>query len=128
MKMQMIMMTVSNGEQKLFKDYNDVCNYINSIERRRPGGMVWRFIRRRYETLLPLFYHIPSLENFLTPKEKEAIEKEVGLIEIVKGNRNHITQFLFTSRLDLEPLKRDWCKDYCVDRGFKLCELVVENT
>ena len=126
--MTMIMITSTNGEQKLFKDYNDVCNHINNIERRKSGGMIWRFIRRKYETLLPLFYHTPSLEKFLTPKEKEAVEKEVGLIEIVKGNRKHVTQLLFTSRLDLEPLKRDWCKDYCAERGFKLCELVVEKT
>jgi hypothetical protein len=62
------MITSTNGEQKLFKDYNDVCNHINNIERRKSGGMIWRFIRRKYETLLPLFYHTPSLEKFLTPK------------------------------------------------------------
>lgn len=127
----MIKITPTNGVDRLFENYHQVCDYINSIEKRKslePGEKIWRFVRRRYETLYSMYYRNPSLKNFMTTKEKEAVEKELGLIEIVKGNREHITQLLFMNRLDVEPLKRDWCKDYCVDRGFKLSEWAMKKT
>jgi hypothetical protein len=130
-KMIMIKVTPTNGEDKLFENYHEVCEYINAIEKQKesePGEKIWRFIRHRHETFSSLYYRNPSLKNLLTAKEKEAVKKELGLIEIVKGNREHITQFLVTSRLDVEPLKRDWCKDYCVDRGFKLSEWAMKKT
>jgi hypothetical protein len=126
-KMTMIKIIQKDGKDKLFKNYNDTCEYINAIEKRKileSGPKIWSFIRRRYETLYSLYYRNPSLKDFLTSKEKEAIENEMGLVEIIKGNREHITQFLFTRRLDLEPLKRDWCKEYCIEHGFILSEWV----
>ena len=128
--MIIIKVTPTNGEDRLFENYHQVCDYINAIEKRKEsetGAKVWRFLRRRYETLSSMYYRNPSLKNFLTSKEKEAVDKEMGLLEIVKGNREHIIQLLFTSRLDVEPLKRDWCKDYCVERGFKLSEWSMNN-
>ena len=128
--MIMIQIIPTNGEHKIFQNYHQVCDYINTIEKRKilePGTKIWSFIRRRYETLSSLYYRNPSLKDFLTLKEKEAVEKEVGLIEIVKGNREHITQLLFTSRLDIEPLKRDWCKDYCMEHGFTHSEWVIKK-
>lgn len=127
----MIMITTANGEDRLFEDYHQVCSYINSIERRKISdseARIWSFTRYRHETLCSLYYRTPSLKNFLTAQEKEAVEKEMGLVEIVKGNRENITQLLVTNRIDVEPLKRDWCKDYCIDRGFKLSEWVIKKT
>ena len=52
--MTMIMITTTNGEDKLFQNYHQVCSYINSIERRKTidsGEKIWSFIRHRYETL-----------------------------------------------------------------------------
>ena len=127
----MIMITQINGEDKLFENYHQVCDYINAIERRKasePGEKVWRFMRRRYETLHSLYYRTPSLKNSLTRQEKEAVEKEMGLVEIIKGNREHITQLLVTNRIDVEPLKRDWCKDYCIDSGLNISEWAMKKT
>lgn len=127
----MIKVTPTNGEDRLFENYHQVCDYISSIEKRKEsetGSKIWRFIRHRYETLHSLYYRNPSLENFLTPKEKEAVDKEMGLVEIIKGNREHITQLLCTNRLDVEPLKRDWCKEYCIEHGFKHSEWVIKKT
>jgi hypothetical protein len=129
--MMMIKITTANGEDRFFENYHQVCSYINSIERRKipePNAKIWRFMRRRYETLYSLYYRTPSLKNALTRQEKEAVEKEMGLVEIIKGNREHITQLLVTNRMDVEPLKRDWCQDYCAECGLKLCELVMEKT
>lgn len=127
----MIMITTANGEDRLFEDYHQVCSYINSIERRKISNSearIWSFTRYRHETLCSLYYRTPSLKNILTAQEKEAVEKEMGLVEIVKGNRENITQLLVTNRIDVEPLKRDWCKDYCIDRGFKLSEWIIKKT
>jgi hypothetical protein len=129
--MIIIKIAPTNGKDRSFENYHQACSYINSIERRKTsesGEKIWSFTRYRYETLRSLYYRPPSLENILTSKEKEAVEKEMGLIEIIKGNREHITQLLVTNRMDVEPLKRDWCMDYCVERGFNLCELVMKKT
>ena len=129
--MIMIKVTPTNGEDRLFENYHQVCDYINAIEKRKesdPEEKIWRFLRRRYETLSSIYYRNPSLKNILTTQEKEAVEKEMGLVEIIKGNREHITQLLVTKRIDVEPLKRDWCIDYCAERGFKLSEWVMKKT
>ena len=128
--MKMIKVIPTTGEHKLFGNYHELCSYINNIERSKTletNAKIWSFIRRRYETLYSLYYRNPSLKDFLTLKEKEAVENEMGLVEIVKGNREHITQLLCTNRLDIEPLKRDWCKEYCIEHGFEHSEWVVEK-
>jgi len=120
-----IKITSDDGEHRLFMNYHQVCDYINAIEKRKAsesGEEMWSFIRRRYETLYSLYYRNPSLKDFLTLKEKEAVKKEMGLVEIVKGDREHIIQFLFRSCLDIEPLKRDWCREYCKTHGLALLE------
>jgi hypothetical protein len=126
-----IRIILTNGEHKLFTDHHQVCDYINAIEKRKAlesGERIWSFIRRRYKTLHSLYYSTPSLKDLLTLKEKEAVEKELGLVEIVKGNKEHITQFLFRSCLDIEPLKRDWCKEYCKAHGLTHLEFeLAEN-
>ena len=127
-----IKITLNNGERKSFRDYHQVCDYINVIERRKAlqsNEETWSFIRHRYETLYSLYYRNPSLKDFLTLKEREAVEKEMGLVEIVKGNRERTVQFLFRSYTDIEPLKRDWCKEYCKTHGLTLseCELMANN-
>jgi len=125
-----IKITLTDGEHKLFTNYHQVCDYINTIEKRKTlksEEKIWSFIRRRYETLYSLYYHNPSLKDFLTAKEKEAVEKEMGLIEIVKGNKEQMVQFLFRNCLDIEPLKREWCREYCKDHGLMLLEFELTS-
>jgi hypothetical protein len=124
----MIDITTPDGERKLFTDHHQSCEYIKSIEQKKiisdPKAKIWRFVRRPYETLSYLYYRTPSWKAFLTQKEREAVEKQSGIVEITKGNRDHITQIIFTKNLDLEPLKRDWCKEYCLEHGFEMSEWV----
>ena len=94
--MTMIQIIPTNGKHKLFKNYHDACEYINSIEKQKiseSGEKRWSFIRRRHETLYSLYYRNPSLKDFLTLKEKEAVENEMGLVEIVKGTGNTSPNF-----------------------------------
>jgi hypothetical protein len=129
--MIVIKITPTDGKERLFTDHHQVCNYIKNIEKQKilePGAKkIWSFIRHRYETFYSLYYRNPSFKDFLTQKEKEAVEKEMGLLEIVKGNSEDTTQILFTPDLDIEPLKRDWSKKYCIEHGFTYSEFVLKN-
>jgi len=127
-----IKITLNDGEHRSFTNYHQVCDYINAVEKKRTlesGEETWSFVRRRYETLYSMYYRNPSLKDFLTLKEREAVEKEMGLVEIVKGDRENIIQFLFRSCLDIEPLKRDWCREYCKTHELILSEfrLISDN-
>ena len=129
--MTMIKISTTNGESKLLQNYDQACDYINRIERRKAsetGEIGWIFTRRRYETLSSLYYRTPQLaRDFFTSKEKEAIQKEIGLIEILKGGKENFTQILSNFKLDVEPLKRNWCQEYCKEHGFEICELVEKK-
>lgn len=129
--MRMIKIISTNGEAKILQNYDQACDYINGIERRKAsetGEIGWIFTRRRYETLASLYYRTPPLSrDFFTSKEKEAIQKEIGLIEILKGNRENFTQILSNFKLDVEPIKRNWCQEYCKEHGFELYELVEKR-
>ena len=123
--MIMIEVKTPNGD-KLFKGYNELCNYINGVEMRETfvsAKKPWSFVRRKYETLFSLCERDISL----TIKEQEAIEKKRGLIEITRGNKRSVTQILFSRHVDIENLKRDWCYEYCLEHGLQISEWVVKN-
>ncbi len=57
--MTMIRISTLNKEFKILKDYDQACDYINRIERRKAlktGKIDWLFTRRRYETLSSLYW------------------------------------------------------------------------
>lgn len=125
----MIQVRTDKNETRLLPTYNDVCEYLNRIERRKASetgeNVSWCFLRRRYETLAIFYYRTPPLKkDFFTQKEKEAVEKETGLIEIMKGSPESLVQVLLTPNIDLEPLRKDWCQEYCKEHDMKICELV----
>lgn len=125
----MIQVRTGKNETRLLPTYSDVCEYLNRIERRKASetgeNVSWCFLRRRYETLAIFYYRTPPLKkDFFTQKEKEAVEKETGLIEIMKGSPESLVQVLLTQNLDIEPLRKDWCQEYCKNHGLDICELV----
>jgi hypothetical protein len=63
----------------------------------------------------------------LTQKEREAVEKRLGLVEIRKGDRKNFIQILSRSFLDIEPLKRDWCCEYGMEHGVEITEFVPKT-
>ena len=127
--MTMIKITPTNGEYKLFANHHQVCDYINAVEKRKAsesGEISWMFIRRPHQTLSTLYYRSTQLKCFFTAKEKEAVEKELGLIEILKGDKENFIQILCTPYLDTEPLKRNWCQEYCANHGMEISEFVKQ--
>jgi hypothetical protein len=126
----MIQIIPTNGKQKLFTDHHQVCDYLNSIEKQKAlesGERRWMFIRRSHQTLSTFYYRSTSLRDFFTPKEKEAVDRELGLIEILKGDVKNLIQILCTPHLDIEPLKRDWNKEYCIEHGFTYSKFILKN-
>lgn len=125
--MRMIKVTKSNGESQLFEDYHQCCGYINDLDRRKAissGVRKWMFIRRPHQTIASLYYRSPFLKGFFTVKEKEAVERELGLIEILKGDNENFIQILCTPYLDTEPLKRSWCYEYCQNHDIEISEFI----
>ena len=124
----MIQVRTTNGEVKFMSNYNEVCNYINGIEMRKAletGNVRWFFTRRKYETIANLYYRTSKAnKDFFTSKEKEAIEKKVGIIEILKGSMENFTQILSRSTLDVEPLRKNWCYEYCKENSLEIFELI----
>lgn len=128
--MTMIQITPTNGKHKLFTDHHQACDYLNSIEKQKAlesGERRWMFIRRPHQTLSSIYYRSTSLRDFFTQKEKEAVERELGLIEILKGDMKNFIQILCTPHLDIEPLKMDWNKEYCIEHGFTYSEFILKN-
>jgi hypothetical protein len=126
--MTMIRITQSNEKQhRIFENYHDVCNYLNGIEKNKAietGEVNWMFIKRQHKTISMLYYASPSWKDRLTDKEKEAVEKQLGVLEIKKGSKRNFTQILYTPSLDIEPMKRNWCYEYCDEHGFEITDLV----
>lgn len=127
--MKMIKMTTANGEHRLFDNYHVFSSYINELEKRKSiksGERKWMFIRRPHQTLSSLYYRSPSWRGSFTLKEIEAVEKELGLIEILKGDNENFIQILCTPYLDTEPLKRSWCYEYCEKHDIEISEFVMQ--
>jgi hypothetical protein len=127
----MIKVSSIEGKQKVFESYHQVCEYLNGIERKKAvekGEMSWMFIRRPYESISTLYYTSPLWKSRLTQKEREAVEKRLGLVEIRKGDRKNFIQILYRSFLDMEPLKRNFCQEYGKEHGFEIMEFVSRNS
>jgi hypothetical protein len=127
----MIKISSNDGKKKIFESYHQVCEYLNRIEKKKATEteeIRWMFIRRPHESISILYYASPLWKNCLTQKEKEAVQKKLGLIEIRKGDKKNFIQLLYRSFLDTEPLKRNWCYEYCVEHGFEITEFVSNNS
>ena len=122
--------SINGKPEKMFKDYNEVCDYINAIERKKAietGEMGWMFIKRPHQTISMLYYASPLWKSRLTDKEREAVEKQVGIIEIKKGSRRNFVQFLNRSCLDIEPLKKNFCHEYGDRHGIEITEFISKK-
>lgn len=123
--------SINGKPERVFEDYHQVCEYINTIEKSKAietGEMGWMFIKRPHRTLSTFYYASPLWKNRLTAKEREAVEKQLGIVEIKKGSRRNFTQFLHRPSFDIEPLKRNFCYEYFSEHGLELTEFVAKNS
>ena len=115
----------NSKDEKLgeFKNYRQLFWSINKIERLKLlkgkyqyGQSNWCFLHRPYEKLSMVYHHM--IEKPPTPIERQAYEKQLGIIDIYQGSYDSFTQVLVTSDLDIDGLRKNWCRAYCKAQGY----------
>lgn len=106
-----------------FRNYKQLFWSIKKIEKLKLlrgdyvyGQSNWYFLYRPYEKLSMVYYHM--IDKPPTAIEKEAYEKQLSFIEIYKGSYDFPLQFLVTPELDIDKLRKNWCRDYCKAHGY----------
>ena len=114
----------SKGEKLgAFRNYKQLFWSITKIERLKLlkgkyqyGQSNWCFLRRPYEKLSMVYYHM--IEKHPTPIERQAYERQLDMIDIYQGNYDSYTQLLVTPDLDVDLLRKNWCRAYCKAQGY----------
>jgi len=60
--------------------------------------------------------------GFLTMPQLRALEQDLGLIEICRGDSGVLREIPVTPDLDVEEFKKRFCLDYCGHRGWCIIE------
>jgi hypothetical protein len=112
----------AKGIMESFKSYDDLLNHIKAIERQKliEGDQEgWIFTIYSNETLGRLYDNFVKVtEILLTEKEQEAYEGGFEILETSKGDQGNITQVILLPDMDVNKIKKDWCKDYCLKHGY----------
>jgi len=110
-----------------FQSYNSLFRHIREIEKEKlleTGQMDWNFIIHSNERLSGTYWSaVKALEIFLTPKEQEAYENGLNLLEIWKGDPDNPYQIILTPDVNVKEIKKSWCRDYCIENGYTVCEV-----
>ncbi len=110
-----------------FESYESLFDYIKKqIKDQNPlkeGQEDWNFVVHSSERLSAV-YHIAvkAIEIFLTPKEQEAYENGLNLLEMYKGDSDTPTQIVLTNDINVHEMKKSWCRDYCLEHGYTMFE------
>jgi len=113
-----------------FDSYTEVCTAFHNIENCKiledVDGEIfknsWGFFLHDKRTLK----HLHDNLTWVPPLLKEAYDREIGLIELCKGDPFNLTQILITPEVDIEKIRKAWCLDYCEEKGWRL-EIINEN-
>ena len=114
----------SKGEKLgAFRNYKQLFWSIKKIEglkllkgKYQYGQSNWLFQYRPYEKLSMVYHHM--IEKHPTPIERQAYERQLDMIDIYQGNYDSYTQLLVTPDLDVDRLKKNWCRAYCKAQGY----------
>lgn len=85
------------------------------------GQDPWSFTYFSPQRVVALYTHTPSY--FRTSVLQQAYERELGVIEICKGDIEIRLEILALPDLDIQALRKQWCLAYCQAHDY----LVVEN-
>lgn len=110
-----------------FKNYDELFKYINNLEYRRlfeesdnSSRENWNFTIYPHQRLSYIYYK--AREKFSTEIEKEAYERELDLIGIYRGDYKNPIQIPVTPDINIETIKKNWCREYCFANQFYLIE------
>jgi hypothetical protein len=116
----------SNEKLWSFKSYNSLFKHIKETENQKlleTGQEDWKFIVHPHERLSVLYWRtVKAIEILLTPREQEAYEIGLNVLEICKGDCNNPSQIILTPDINVKEIKKNWCRDYCIDNGYIFSE------
>ena len=127
----MIELFNSRSEQVMsFQDYDDLLSYIKEIEhenqketRLQRDREYWSFTFHSNQRLSLVYWKaIMANRIILTEKEQDAYEGGYDLLEICEGDSKQIKQIILTPSVDIEELKKIWCREYCAHHGYSFIE------
>lgn len=111
----------------LFKDYDDVFKHITSLENSRliessyfPKD-IWTFVIFTNKRLSCVYHK--TLERSFSKIGKEAVDRELDLLEMSKGDYYNPIQIPVTADVNVQELRKKWCQEYCDTHDYTLVEL-----
>lgn len=127
----MIELFNNKSEQVMsFQDYDDLLSYIKNAEhenqketRLQKDREYWSFTFHSNQRLSLVYWKaIMANQIILTEKEQDAYEGGYDLLEICEGDSKKIKQIILTPSVDIEEIKKIWCREYCARRGYSFIE------
>jgi hypothetical protein len=119
--------SADNNVVGLFKDYGDLFKHITSLENtklmdstRFPSD-IWTFVIFTNKRLSCIYPKI--LERSFSKIGKEAVEQELDLLEISKGDYHNPLQIPVTENVNVAELRKKWCQEYCDSHDYTLVEM-----
>jgi hypothetical protein len=118
----------NESKEKLeFESYESLFGYIKKqIKDQNPfeeGQEDWNFVVHPSERLSAVYHSaIKAIEILLSPKEQEAYENGLNLLEMYRGDSDTPTQIVLTNDINVHEMKKSWCRDYCLEHGYTMSE------
>jgi len=110
-----------------FKTLDELFIHINAVENEKllkstscAPERIWSFTLFTNKRLSYVYYR--TLERSFSKIGREAVERELDLIEISKGNNEEFLQIPVTPDVDVQELKKNWCYEYCDAHDYVLVE------
>jgi len=110
------------------ENYEDLFQYIREKENLKPlegqpmFGHSWSFTLFTPQQVSTIYLNMKQSQP--TEIFKEAHLKELGLLEIYRGDPQKCMKVLVTPDVDIEALKKEWCLEYCNAHGYIITENV----
>ena len=112
--------------------YRELCRHITYEENEKLfedhpqfGQTMWSFLYISPQQVTDL---VPTMKKKCDEKIfLEAHLQGLGVVEACEGNLDHIRQILVTPDVNVEALRKEWCKKYCKVHGYGLFEISTSH-
>ena len=119
-------LNVHTRKKEYFISYDELIKHIEVIEKDNfvvEGKEIWSLSFYSHKTLELFFWQtVRAIDVLLTEKQQKAYEKKLSLLEVCKGHKDEAVQIILTPDVNVDKIKKNWCKDYCLSHGYVLKE------